>query len=89
MGELIPRVGLEPSHLSQHLGTLRRANIVQSRKKGSTVLYTVSDPRIFDLLDVAKQVITSSLGEARDLLAELESPGLADVAPAAHPPKDP
>jgi hypothetical protein len=28
---------------------------------------------IFELLDVAKQILTSSLAETRDLLAELEA----------------
>ena len=72
VGELIPEVGLEASHLSQQLGILRRANVLQSRKEGSTVLYTVTDPRIFELLEVAKAILTSTLAESRELLAELE-----------------
>lgn len=72
VGELIPAVGLESSHLSQQLGVLRRANILQSRKEGSTVRYSVTDPRIFDLLEVAKAILTSTLAESRQLLAELE-----------------
>jgi DNA-binding transcriptional ArsR family regulator len=83
VGELIPKVGLEPSHLSQQLSALRRANIVDSRKKGSTVYYSISDPRIFELLEVAKQIITSSLTEARDLLEEMQSPDLAEAAPTS------
>ncbi|MGQ0678298.1 MAG: ArsR/SmtB family transcription factor [Actinomycetota bacterium] len=86
VGELIPQVGLEPSHLSQQLSALRRANIVEGRKKGSTVYYSVSDPRIFELLEVAKQIISGSLSEARDLLAELETPDFAEAAPNPHNP---
>ncbi|CAN5865786.1 metalloregulator ArsR/SmtB family transcription factor [soil metagenome] len=85
VGELIPGVGLEPSHLSQHLGILRRANIVQTRKKGSSVLYKVSDPRVFDLLEVAKDVIAASLSEARDILNALEHPDMAEASPALPP----
>lgn len=72
VSEIIPLVGLEASHLSQQLGVLRRANIVRSRREGSTVLYTVVDPRIHQLLAVAKAIITGSLSETRDLLEELE-----------------
>ena len=72
VGELIPEVGLEASHLSQQLGILRRANVLQSRKEGSTVLYSVTDLRIFELLEVAKAILTSTLAESRQLLAELE-----------------
>ena len=73
VGELIPEVGIEASHLSQQLGIMRRANLVQSRKDGAAVVYSVSNPMIFELLDVAKTILTSSLAETRDLLAELES----------------
>ncbi len=73
VGELIPEVGLEASHLSQQLGTLRRANILQTRKVGSTVFYSVTDARIFELLEVAKAIITSSLAESGQLLAALET----------------
>ena len=72
VGELIPEVGLEASHLSQQLGILRRANLLQSRKEGSTVRYSVTDPRIFALLEVATAILTSTLAESRQLLAELE-----------------
>ena len=42
VSELIPEVGIEPSHLSQQLAILRRANLVRSRKEGSSVLYSVA-----------------------------------------------
>jgi ArsR family transcriptional regulator len=73
VSELIPEVGIESSHLSQQLGIMRRANLVHSRKEGATVVYSVSNPMIFELLDVARKILTSSLVETRDLLAELES----------------
>ena len=72
VGELIPEVGLEPSHLSQQLGVLRRAHILQARKEGASVRYSVTDDRIFELLEVAKSILTSTLAESSRLLAELE-----------------
>jgi DNA-binding transcriptional ArsR family regulator len=74
VSELVPAVGIEASHLSQQLGVLRRANLVQARKEGTSVLYSVGNRMIFELLDVARQILTSSLDETRALLAELESP---------------
>jgi DNA-binding transcriptional ArsR family regulator len=78
VGQLLPEVGIEPSHLSQQLGVLRRANVVQARKEGSTVHYSVSDRRIFELLEVAKTILTSSLLETRELLTELEGMDFTD-----------
>jgi DNA-binding transcriptional ArsR family regulator len=82
VNELIPEVGIEPSHLSQQLAVLRRANLVRSRKVGSSVLYSVSEPRVFQLLEVAKAILTSSLTETRELLEELESMDFVETAPA-------
>jgi len=73
VGALVPKVGIESSHLSHQLAVLRRTNIIASRREGSTVMYSVVDPRIFQLLEVAKQILTGSLLATRDLLAELES----------------
>lgn len=73
VGELIPGVGIEPSHLSQQLGILRRANILQVRKEGAAVRYSVTDPRIFELLEVARAILTSSLAGSSQLLAELQT----------------
>jgi ArsR family transcriptional regulator len=78
VSELIPAVGIESSHLSQQLGIMRRANFVQARKVGASVVYSVGNPLLFELLDVAKQILTSSLAETRDLLDELEA---VEVAP--------
>jgi DNA-binding transcriptional ArsR family regulator len=96
VGQLVPAVGIEASHLSQQLAVLRRANLVQTRKEGSSVIYSVEDPAVFELLEVAKRILTSSLLQSQDLLAELEaspltgsaalrraSPGVATVTSAA------
>ena len=36
------------------------------------MLYSVGNPMIFELLDVARRILTSSLDETRALLQELE-----------------
>jgi DNA-binding transcriptional ArsR family regulator len=73
VSELIPEVGIEASHLSQQLGVMRRAGIIQSRKVGANVYYSVGDPKLFELLDVAKGIITSSLAESQLLLEQMEA----------------
>ena len=83
VGQLVPIVGIEASHLSQQLAVLRRANLVQTRKEGATVFYSVADPAIFELLEVAKRILTSSLLQSRQLLAELEGDPVPPGAPLA------
>jgi DNA-binding transcriptional ArsR family regulator len=81
VAQLIPEVGLEASHLSQQLGILRRGHILQTRKQGATVFYSVTDRRMFQLLEVAKAILTSSLAESSQLLAELEGSEVVEWRP--------
>lgn len=71
VGELQPLVGIESSHLSQQLAVLRRAGLVTTRREGSSVVYSLRDPLVADLLGVAKQLLLSSLVRTQDLLAGL------------------
>lgn len=75
VSEIQPRVGIEASsHLSQQLGVLRRAGLVQTRKKGASVIYSLADDEIVELLSVAKHLLINSLTSNEDLLANLRSP---------------
>src|SRR6266545_5194508 len=61
VSEMLPEVGIEPAHLSQQLAVLRRANLVVSRKEGSSVVYSLTSPRVAELLVVARQILTGVL----------------------------
>lgn len=71
VSDLQPDVGLEPAHLSQQLGVLRRAGLVDTRKEGTTVHYSIKDPQLVELLAVARSLLMRSLAESSDLLDEL------------------
>lgn len=73
VGELQPLVGIELSHLSQQLAVLRRANLVTSRRAGTSVIYALSDPQTALLLAVAKRMLINSLAIGENLLADLRS----------------
>jgi len=71
VGELQAALHLDSSGTSQHLGVLRRQGILESRKEGTSVFYRARDPRIVQLLEVARQILTSSLEATQALLSEL------------------
>jgi ArsR family transcriptional regulator len=73
VGELADRLGMELSHLSQQLAVLRRAGLVINRRVGSVVFYRLRDPRITQLLFVAKELLVSSLQDNQDLLERLDA----------------
>lgn len=71
VGALLPLVGLEPSNLSQQLAVLRRADLVVSRKEGSSVIYAIRDEALVDVLAAAKRVLVNALTETKGLLEDL------------------
>lgn len=73
VGELMPEVGLEASHLSQQLGVLRRAGVVNARKQGNAVMYSLASPDIADLMLLARQVLTGLLTDQMVLLKDLKA----------------
>lgn len=77
VSELQGYLEMDPSSVSQQLAVLRAKNIVQSRKAGTSVYYTVRDPQVFVLLDAAREIFNSHLV---DLQAMLEQQRLEDEA---------
>ena len=73
VGELIPDVGLEASHLSQQLGVLRRAGVVNTRKQGNAVIYSLASPEIADLMILARKVLAGLLTDQVGLLKDLRA----------------
>jgi ArsR family transcriptional regulator len=79
VGDLQAELGIDSSGASQHLSAMRRQGILEARKEGTSVFYAVRDPRVFQMLESARQVIGSHLEEANALLGELgEAPPSAD-----------
>lgn len=73
VNELSARLGVEQTTLSQQLAILRNRNLVVGRKNGSNVFYSVRDPAIFRLLDVAREIFNNQLIDVRDLLSQVEA----------------
>ncbi|MFI0717552.1 ArsR/SmtB family transcription factor [Streptomyces sp. NPDC021224] len=75
VAEMLPEVGIEPSHLSQQLAVLRRANLVVTRKEGSNVHYSLTSPHVAELLRVARTILSGVLAGQAELLADLRAAG--------------
>lgn len=61
VSELQERLAIDPSSVSQQLAILRARNIVEGRRTGTNVYYTVRDPAVFRLLDVAREIFNNHL----------------------------
>src|SRR5690554_917953 len=71
VGELASALDVDLPHLSQQLAVLRRADVVETRRSGNTIYYSVPNPGIPALLTTARQLIVSSLQNSSSLLASL------------------
>ncbi|WP_433221032.1 transcriptional regulator [Dactylosporangium sp. CS-047395] len=60
--ELAAAVGIEAPNLSQRLAMSRRANLVASRKDGSTVCYMVTRAQVAAPLTPAREIVARILG---------------------------
>lgn len=71
VGDLQAALEIDSSGTSQHLGALRKQGLLDSRREGTSVFYRVKDPRAFQLLEVARQILTGYFEDTQVLLGEL------------------
>jgi ArsR family transcriptional regulator len=71
VGDLQAALSLDSSGTSQHLTALRQQGVLESRRAGTSVYYRIRDPRVTQLMAVAKQILTSALTDSHTLLADL------------------
>lgn len=71
VSELQAHLEIEPSAVSQQLAVLRAKNIVEARKVGTNMLYSVRDPQLYDLLEVARRIFNNHLIDTQAMLAQL------------------
>lgn len=78
--EIQGQLEVEPSAVSQQLAVLRSKNLVEARKVGTTVLYRVRDPQIFELLEIARRIFSNHLIDTQAMLEQLNQDALRDAA---------
>jgi len=73
VNELQTILGSDGSAVSQQLAVLRSKNVVSGTKEGTSVIYSLRDPLIKDLLGVAKQIFDNHLVDAISLLENIRN----------------
>jgi len=68
VNEIQTKLNSEGSAVSQQLSVLRNRNIVSGRKEGTSVYYSLKDPMIKDLLQVAKAIFNNHLIDSISML---------------------
>ncbi len=71
--EILPNIDSEQSNTSQHLTVLKNQGIVESRKDGSKVIYSIRSHEVRDMLELAERVILKQMEETKESLRKQEA----------------
>lgn len=73
--EIQEATGAPSSSVSQQLAVLRSRNILETERRGTTMIYRVPDPELFELLDVARSLFNVHLRQTIELLRQADLEG--------------
>ena len=71
-GAIFAQVGVEQANASQHLAVLRAKRIVDSRKVGNQVFYTLRSHRLVEVLDTMRLYFQEHLSQTLEILEEIK-----------------
>lgn len=79
VGELGRLSGLRQANLSQHLSILREKGIVNARKDGAAVYYSLANRKIIKAFDIIREMLLEKLAQAEKLSKDMHSLGKNNV----------
>ena len=71
VGELARLLEFPQAVVSRHLAILRDKGVVQHRREGTSVYYSLSDPKIGDACDMVHQILLDQIEKNRELAERL------------------
>jgi len=71
VSNLLEITGSKKANLSQHLSALRERGLIDARREGRNVHYSVSKPKITRLFDEVHKILVESLEAKSNLLKQL------------------
>ncbi|AQS59226.1 ArsR/SmtB family transcription factor [Desulforamulus ferrireducens] len=69
--EIFEELNVEQANTSQHLAVMKKQDILQSRKEGLKVIYSIKYPEIIELLDVLGQILVKQANENMKTFGEI------------------
>ena len=68
--DILPNLDSEQSNTSQHLTVLKNQGIVESRKDGSKVIYSIKNKEVYEMIDLAEVIILRQIEETKTSLSK-------------------
>ena len=70
--DIVEHVGSQRSNVSRHLSVMVKAGVLESRKEGLKVMYSLRTPCILKFLSCIEQVLKERVGKEAALLKSLQ-----------------
>ena len=72
VNELTELLGISQSNLSQHLALMRQIEIVKTRKQGTSIYYSVTNPKINEACDTVREILLDQLKKRQELARKID-----------------
>jgi DNA-binding transcriptional ArsR family regulator len=73
VGELAETLSVNQPTVSRHLKVLRERGMANAERFGTTVMYSLADPRVIEALDLMRAVMTDNLMQKTHLVEQLSN----------------
>ena len=70
VGQMLRLIRIRQANLSQHLNILKEKGIVNTRRSGVTIYYSLANPKIIKAFDIIRQILIERLS-ANEKLAKI------------------
>jgi ArsR family transcriptional regulator len=71
VGELVELLECPQAVVSRHLAILRKNGVVQARREGVSIFYSLTNPRIVEACDISRQVLLEQVARNRKIAERL------------------
>ena len=85
VGDLAEELGCNLANASQHLAVLRSAGLVDTRRAGTSVLYSLAEPELVEACDVIHRIVGRRLASRAVGIAQSASVGKRQLVAHAGP----
>jgi DNA-binding transcriptional ArsR family regulator len=67
VGQIQSALGLLQPVVSRHLALLRERGVVKTQRKGTSVIYSLSDPKIIAACDMVHNILLNQMAKDKDM----------------------
>ena len=75
VGEIAKLAKIRQANLSQHLSILRERGIVKTRREGTTIHYSLANPKISKAFDIIREMLLEKLAQTEKLSQDIRIAG--------------